>query len=226
MTEEIIEEKVKFKFTSDFIISQLELYHTPDEWAFFVELRLGTGYGKDSEQRFDAWAIHYLKGKRNVSRCYEIKVSRSDFQSELKKPLKRRAGLRLSNEFYFVCPKGMVKVEEVPVECGLIEVDERGTLETVIEAPFRDTWPCTWQFMAVICKRLDTARRMEYEAEQKIKGIVYEREGIARTALERHLEKWRNHKIGSREIPDHILAAMEDLALDVEESFKLNRKYK
>lgn len=36
--------------------------------------------------------------------CYEVKISRADFLSELKQPIKRRIGLRYSNEFYFVTP--------------------------------------------------------------------------------------------------------------------------
>jgi hypothetical protein len=33
--------------------------------------------------------------------CYEVKTSRGDFLSELKRPLKRRIGMRYSNELYF-----------------------------------------------------------------------------------------------------------------------------
>ena len=52
----------------------------------------------------------------------EIKVSRADFLAEIKrKPLKRRAGLRLSNESYFVAPKGIIEIDELPPEAGLLE---------------------------------------------------------------------------------------------------------
>ena len=40
---------------------------------------------------------------------------------ELKHPLKRRIGMRYSNEFYFVTPASLVTTMEVPAECGLIE---------------------------------------------------------------------------------------------------------
>jgi hypothetical protein len=36
--------------------------------------------------------------------CHEVKTSRGDFLSELKHPIKRRIGMRYSNEFYFVTP--------------------------------------------------------------------------------------------------------------------------
>ncbi len=40
----------------------------------------------------------------------------------MKQPLKRRIGLRYSNEFYFVTPAGLVNLSEIPVECGLVEI--------------------------------------------------------------------------------------------------------
>jgi hypothetical protein len=39
-------------------------------------------------------------------------------------------------------------------------------------------------------------------------------------ALERHIRKWQKHNIGSREIPDKILDAMEDLKRDVDDIIK------
>jgi hypothetical protein len=39
----------------------------------------------------------------------------------LKHPLKRRIGMRYSNEFYFVTPAGLVEIAEIPAECGLVE---------------------------------------------------------------------------------------------------------
>jgi hypothetical protein len=79
--------------------------------------------------------------------CYEVKISRSDYLCEMKHPLKRRLGLRYSNEFYFVTPAGMLDAGEVPVECGLIEVGA-GFPHVRIPAPWRETPGPTWQFVA------------------------------------------------------------------------------
>jgi hypothetical protein len=103
--------------------------------------------------------------------CYEIKTSRADFFCEMKNPLKRRVGLRYSNEFYFVTPSGLLDVSEVPVECGLIEIQVRSTrmepssplgpdrfkyfapehqvyCRVVVPAPWREIPGPTWQFVA------------------------------------------------------------------------------
>jgi len=138
---------------SAFILNALRHKYPKDQHAFFEELRIGGGFGKDSEQRFDAWAICYYPSKRNVTTCFEVKVSVSDFKVEIRNPKKRRAGLRLSNEFYFVTPEGLLEITDIPVECGLIEVTELGNLKVVIPAPYRDIEPPTWMFMASVCRR-------------------------------------------------------------------------
>jgi hypothetical protein len=136
-----------------FILNVLKDSLDPLKFAFFDELRIGGGFGKDSEQRFDAWSICYYPSKRNVTTCYEIKISKSDFLHEIKNPKKRRAGLRLSNEFYFVTPEDLLKITDIPVECGLKEVTESGKIKTIIPAPFRDIEPPTWLFLSSVCRR-------------------------------------------------------------------------
>jgi hypothetical protein len=107
--------------------------------------------------------------------CYEVKLSRADFLAELRNPLKRRVGMRYSNEFYFVTPTSMVSAVEIPSECGLIEVgrasiDEWRLLigrhagffyyeaETgyycllTIPAAWRDTAGPTWQLTAAMLR--------------------------------------------------------------------------
>lgn len=197
------------------VIRILRHNHPPDQWAFFEELRVGGGFGKDSEQRFDAWAINYRPSKANLVRCYEIKVSKSDFNSEINKPKKRRAGLRLSNEFYFVVPAGLVKIEEVPVECGLIEVKSDGSLEVIISAPYRSTIPPTWNFLGTICRQFDSYRRKEYleelENRKKQKQIKF----ACMIKLEEHIDKWKNYNLGNKQVPDIIAAELEKLKEDI-----------
>src|SRR5215831_5750364 len=100
------------------------LHASPAEWLFFRELRVGTGRQNGSEQRLDAFALNTLPHTAMKRVCYEVKVSRSDFLVELKRPLKRRVGMRYSNEFYFVAPAGLIALSEVPSECGLIEAGQ------------------------------------------------------------------------------------------------------
>ena len=107
--------------------------------------------------------------------CYEVKISRGDFLGELKHPLKRRIGMRYSNEFYFVTPAGLIDVTEVPVDCGLIEAGQatadewkrliarhtgffhfdpetRSYCMIRVPAPWRDTPGPTWQLAAAMLR--------------------------------------------------------------------------
>lgn len=140
--------------TADDILQALRKHHfaKKDEWAYFEELRIGTGYGPEAEQRIDAWAIALFPSSHFRRIAYEIKTSRGDFLRELSQPKKRRRALIFSNEYYFVTPPDLVKLEEVPVECGLIEL-RGGSLFTKMKAPWRDTPPASWRFLASVARR-------------------------------------------------------------------------
>lgn len=133
-----------------------------DQWAYFENLRTGTGYSKGCEQELDGWCMQLWGEKHRIT--FEIKISRSDFSAEIKKPLKRRLGLMLSNEFYFVTPKGLLKPEEIPIETGLLELRENGRVEKIVDAPYRDSPPPTWNFLGSICRRI---AREEIERERE-----------------------------------------------------------
>jgi hypothetical protein len=121
------------------------------EWVFLRELRVGTAADEvhfDAEagqivkagwaQRLDAFAVNCWPSKGFRRIAFEVKVTRSDFLSEIKDPGKRQAGLAMSNEFYFVTPRGLVDPSEIPPECGLIEVTPEGGRRKTVAAPHRD----------------------------------------------------------------------------------------
>ena len=82
---------------------------------------MGTAWRNGNVQRLDAFALNSLPHTGMKRVCYEVKASRSDFLAELKHPLKRRIGMRYSNEFYFVTSAQLVHITEIPAECGLVE---------------------------------------------------------------------------------------------------------
>jgi hypothetical protein len=150
------------------------------EWLFLRELRIGTGHRHHEMQRLDAFALNCLPhlGMKRV--CYEVKISRADFLGEIRRPLKRRIGMRFSNEFYFVTPAGMLAPEEVPTECGLVEIGQASTEESkrlvrrsegffsldaetgvfctvAVPAPWRDTPGPTWQLVAAMLRNQQRA---------------------------------------------------------------------
>jgi hypothetical protein len=156
-------------------ILERSLHASKSEWLFLRELRVGTGHRNSSAQRLDAFALNCLPHLAMKRVCYEVKTSRADYLCELKHPLKRRIGLRYSNEFYFVVPGRMLALTEIPAECGLIEAGN-ATFEEwkilikrqagffyfdpacgeycmiTVPAPWRDTPGPTWQLVAAMLR--------------------------------------------------------------------------
>jgi len=158
------------------------LHSAKSEWLFLRELRVGTGHRNHSLQRLDAFALNCLPHLAMKRVCYELKTSRADFLCELRRPLKRRIGMRFSNEFFFVTPAGMLSLDEVPTDCGLIEMGRATTEDSkrlirshtgffhidpedgayclvTVPAPWRDTPAPTWQFTAAMLR--NQQRQME-----------------------------------------------------------------
>jgi hypothetical protein len=156
-------------------IIERAMHASPSEWLFFRELRVGTGRRNGGAPRLDGFALNTLPHTTMKRICYEVKTSRGDFLSELKQPLKRRIGMRYSNEFYFVTPAALVNPAEVPADCGLVEAGYASPAEwrslisrhagffhydaqtraycmITIPAPWRDTPGPTWQLVAAMLR--------------------------------------------------------------------------
>jgi len=118
------------KITSNDILKLLADKHSED--VFIPECKDGsTWFG--SHFRLDAWVMNRSWTKLKFT-GYEIKVSRSDFL----KDDKHQEYMKLCNEFYFVTPKGICTVDEIPPEAGLLEIASTGNrLFTRKKAMFR-----------------------------------------------------------------------------------------
>jgi hypothetical protein len=104
-------------------------------WMLFDELHVPDF---DDIRRIDVWAFNLWRSRGWKAVAHEIKVSRGDFLSEVRSAKKRAQALRCSDEFYFVTPAGLVHPDEVPPECGLMEVQKGGRVYVVRKAPKRD----------------------------------------------------------------------------------------
>lgn len=126
------------------------------------EMRLGSGYRHDHERRIDLWCLDAYPRNGNPAISYEVKVSRPDFLSDIKDPIKQRGALAYSNEFYYAAPQGLIKPNELPVHAGLLEFDpaEMGDPyyhgEVVVPAPHRDKLRPSWPFVVSLMRRAGT----------------------------------------------------------------------
>lgn len=95
--------------------------------------------------RIDFFAMHTWSSRRHTRVGYEVKVSRGDFLTEMKKPGKRMNAVDLCHEFYFATPAEMVQPDEIPDDCGLVWVYDSGRTRTKVmkRAPRTDARPFT-----------------------------------------------------------------------------------
>lgn len=147
------------------ILALLRRYYRPPAWAFFLELRAGTGYnynrlawmkGSDRqnvERRLDAWAFHLWPSGGYRPTGFEVKVSRADFLHDVKTASKRARYLALCQYFYYVTPKDLVRPDEVPPEAGLMYATT-SRLKVVKFPPERTIPQPEWDFFAAICRRV------------------------------------------------------------------------
>ena len=136
----------------------------------FFELRSGTGYALYEPQGIDAFHMEEIPSKMLKRTAYEIKVSRADFLAEIRKPWKRRFAMSVSNNFFFISLPRLIRPEEVPLGCGLIEVAEKVpdqglSWDTIVPSPWRDTSPPTWPFVAALARAI---KKLPESAEETL----------------------------------------------------------
>ena len=108
----------------------------------------------------------------NGSFLLEAKVSRADFLADRKKSFRIFSEKGIGDWRFFIVPKGMVKIEELPKNWGLIEVSEKGKA-TCIFNPFGggniySTWKrceksatAEYQFLYSALRRLHLRGRID-----------------------------------------------------------------
>lgn len=84
----------------------------------FLDVEFESSYGMC---RPDVFVIKPTYNEANMRPlAYEVKVSRSDFLSDMAKPEKWKAYLDIADALYYICPEGLIDKKEMPKECGLI----------------------------------------------------------------------------------------------------------
>ncbi len=113
--------------------------------------------------RFDFLAIKKTWSPVCVS-IVEVKVSRSDFTHDDK----WAQYLPSCNRFYWACPTGMIKPDEIDPRCGLIYFNyKNSTTRAVKAAIYRDQPPDSNVLLYLLLWRNDPANRADIRKEIK-----------------------------------------------------------
>tara|TARA_B100000780_G_C20958347_1_gene382411 strand:+ start:210 stop:701 length:492 start_codon:yes stop_codon:yes gene_type:complete len=73
--------------------------------------------------------IFGIRGSHNI--MIEVKVSRSDFKADFKKPFRNGQINGIGATRYYLCPTGLIKEEELPEKWGLIYCNEDRKFEVI-----------------------------------------------------------------------------------------------
>lgn len=98
--------------------------------------------------------VSTLEVDNMVPQIFEVKVSRADFLRDVADPTKRAAYFRMAPQVFYAAPQGMLKKDEIPTECGLVEQIGPGLWKTTKNAPKLKAWPglSPRQWMALVLK--------------------------------------------------------------------------
>jgi len=119
------------KITSDHVYKAIkDKFSDPQRYATMSEVNCGTGYAGKSW--IDALVISLWPSDGLHRMAFEIKVSRADFLSEMKKHAKNEFFREHCHEFWYATAKGVVKSDdEIPEGCGWMCM--RGKNQLVIQ---------------------------------------------------------------------------------------------
>lgn len=159
--------------------------------VFFTEVY--TNDGLYPMQRFDGLELH---GVSNTSIFgYEVKVSRGDFLQDNK----WTGYLNFCNQFSFVCPEGLIKEEELPLEVGLTYYKpQTGRLRVKRKAVERKIDLPAKLLIGLIFNRIDRERHPFFsDKREEIASYLEEKENkqVLAVNFENKLIKERNEAV-------------------------------
>lgn len=170
------------KITSTDITRALAVKHHKD--FFLTEVKSGSTWMTPSGEmkRLDGLAIK-KSWTRTCFTGYEVKISRGDFLRDAKFYTYEE----LCNELYIVCPKGLIKREELPESVGLMYYDSGSkTIQTKKKAIFRKIEYSADMLLYIIFSRLDSDRFPFY------------------TTREQYCTDYINHEIDNRTLAERV----------------------
>ena len=123
-------------------------------------------------------------GLNGVSVVVEVKVSRSDFLADKKKPFRVKPEEGMGDFRYYCAPQGVIALDELPNGWGLI-VPKRSNLGKFTFKLASGSRPDPWGHGGKFDKNI--------RAEQQMLGLI-----LRRVALEHDLQKWAGGDVHQR----------------------------
>lgn len=137
------------RITADKIRAAMRMLFKQPEWSLMFEVPNATGGA--ANRYADAVAMSLWPSRGLELHGFEIKVSRSDWRNEGKKPEKAEAIAKYCDRWFVVAPPGVVPLEELPPAWGLKTYD--GKWKTERDAQKTDAATISRPFLAALLRR-------------------------------------------------------------------------
>lgn len=150
------------KITADHVRLALEHRYPQSEYSLFHEFRTSRGYS--SHSYIDTLVLgHWLRSKGITS--FEIKVDKGDFDKDISDfHNKQGDALEVSNEFYYIAPKGIVDMDRLPAGIGYMEVNKNLGTKVIRPAIKKEIKTWSWSFISSLSYRIS-------EKEKRVSGL-------------------------------------------------------
>lgn len=157
------------KYTEELVAEILKSRYSDSEWVYLRQVRNATG-SPSQTRTADAIAFNMWPTRGLAIHGHEIKVSRTDWQSELKNPNKAELIASYCDYWWIVTPEGIVQLEELPPTWGLIEVSGKKVnikkkapaLRNGTKTPPREFWMSVMrEFRSQAVQQTDIDKKIE-----------------------------------------------------------------
>jgi hypothetical protein len=194
MTDLFIKPKPAAHISAWDIQDLLRKYYDPREWAIAFEVGNSTGF--NCSRHADCVAMSLWPSRGISLHGIEIKVSKTDLKKELEQPEKADAIARFCDYWWIAAPAGLVDVNVLPLNWGLLEAGDKG-LKIKKQAVKLDSIPATRGFFASLFRSVikeDEARLERKVLERTAKLYDDAKESASRQVKKREeelAEKWK-----------------------------------
>ena len=137
-------EQIAERITADQVLHAISKSAVCENSFFTTYVRSGPSWATKDYFELDGLAIRRSWSRFAIS-IFEVKVNRSDFLRDSKWSDYRN----YCNRLYLACPEGLIKLEEVPSDVGLLWYTKAKNIRVVRNAAHREI-EVPWKFLALI----------------------------------------------------------------------------
>lgn len=183
------------------IFAALRKRFAAPEWAYFEEVRNGTGFSRRTTRTADGLAFSLWPSRGLELHGIEVKTHRGDWLREKKDPEKAEEIGRFCDRWWLAVTPGVVlDVGEVPSTWGLLEWDGK-RWRTHRDAPSREAKPLDRPMLAAILRKASETEtdRIQNAAQGLAAEMNKQEVEMQRLRADQQAEAWKKeHELGQK----------------------------